>query len=196
MIHRPMSLSLFQIKVNQNVTLKVQYRSSVINANLIQNHSSVFVTWSSLNKSYIGNYTLHPDHISLKKQEEHFLSLYLTFCCFSLKWSSPQMSHFIFLYWICPAKASSENNTCNNHIPVPLTTHVSSSFFFTLSPCLSNFKLPPHLSFLTSHPPTHCHTIYLFVSLSQLLSRLLSSLAFFPCLFLLVILSYLTTTNW
>lgn len=50
------------------MTLNVPYRPSVINDHLIQSLSSVFVTWSSLNKSYVRNYTLPLDPISLRKQ--------------------------------------------------------------------------------------------------------------------------------
>lgn len=100
-LHSTILLSLLLIKVGPKVTLKGQYRPSVINDDLIQGHSSVFVTWSSLNKSYARNYTLPLDHISLRKQEELFLSLYLIFW----NWSSLLKCLFMFLACICPALA-------------------------------------------------------------------------------------------
>lgn len=191
-LHSTILLSLLLIKVGPKVTLKGQYRPSVINDNLIQGHSSVFVTWSSLNKSYARNYTLPLDHISLRKQEELFLSLYLIFSELVI---TTEVSFYVFsLYLSCISTA--EDDTCNGHMFLSLSRPLSLSPFSSTSLLVSNFKLPPHLSFSTLLPPTQCHIIYLFVSPSQLLSHLLPSLSSFPCFSLLVILPYLATTSW
>ena len=50
-LHATTSLSLVLIKVSPEVALKVRHRPCVNTDNLIHSHTSVLVTWSSLNKS-------------------------------------------------------------------------------------------------------------------------------------------------
>lgn len=123
----------------------------------------MFVTRSSLNKSYARSYTLPPDHISPRKQEERVLPQPLSnFWSLFLKWSSLQKSLFMFLSCISTSEASSKEDACSGHtsyLRVPSSTSVpfphSSLLVSLISNCL------PHFSFSTLLPPTHCHIIYL-----------------------------------